>query len=269
VWGLGTLLTAGIAASVYLVVRPSREPAWGLAEVLGLTLFFILVIPLLGVLLLRGTPDTHSPLPVFTALEVLQNAIFIAGTLYIVGVKYRLPLSRIGLAIGSSPRRVVQGVVASVAAILSNNIGQNVTVYVLGVIKGQQAATDLVAREQDRIYRLFPQLHRPLEVVTVLVLVGVLVPFGEEIFFRGLAYGALRRVMNRHAAVVLSALFFAGAHVQPLELLPLVVLGMILAYLYDYTGSLVPGMIAHGVNNLTALYLFYLHPSLALLTRPV
>jgi membrane protease YdiL (CAAX protease family) len=33
---------------------------------------------------------------------------------------------------------------------------------------------------------------------------------------------------------------------------------MILAYLYDLTGSLVPGMIAHAVNNLGALVLFYM-----------
>ena len=92
------------------------------------------------------------------------------------------------------------------------------------------------------------------------VLVGLIVPIGEEMFFRGLTYGALRRMLNRHAAVLISAAFFAAAHLEPVEFLPILILGVILAYLYDYTGSLVPGMIAHSVNNLAALMLFYLSP---------
>lgn len=266
-WGLGTLLTAGIVASVYLLVRPSRAPTWGLSEVVGLTLFFVLVIPALGVLLLSGSPDA-PPLAVIAGLALLQNVVFVAGALYIVGLKYHLPLSRLGLAAGSWPRRAAQGAAASIAAVLSNTIGQNVTVYVLGVALGQQAATDLVTREQVRtpIYHLLPALHSPSDVLAVGALIGVVVPVGEEIFFRGLTFGALRRVMNRHAAVVTSALFFTCAHLQPVEFLPILILGMILAYLYDYTGSLIPGMIAHGINNLTALFLFYQHPPLGMMS---
>lgn len=271
VWGLVTLLTAGIPASVYLLVRPSRAQTWGLGEVLGLTLFFVLVIPLLAALLLSASSDTLPPLPVIGGLAVFQNAIFVAAALYVVGIKYRLPLSHIGLGAGSWPRRVVQGAAASIAAVLSNTVGQNVTVYVLGMVMGQQAAIDFVTREEVRtpVYRLLPQLHRPLEMAAVVVLVAIIVPVGEEIFFRGLTFGVLRRMMNRHVAVVTSALFFAIAHLQPVEFLPILILGMILAYLYDYTGSLIPGMIAHGVNNLAALFLFYHHPTFVMMARPV
>ncbi len=72
---------------------------------------------------------------------------------------------------------------------------------------------------------------------------------------------AARRALGRHTAVLASALFFAAAHVQPVEFLPILILGIVLAYLYEYTGSLVPGMIAHAVNNLAALVLFYVAPS--------
>jgi membrane protease YdiL (CAAX protease family) len=88
----------------------------------------------------------------------------------------------------------------------------------------------------------------------------VIVPIGEEVFFRGLTYGALRQRLGRHAAVLTSAAFFALAHLQFVEFLPILILGSILAYLYEFTGSLVPGMIAHAVNNLAALALFYSNP---------
>ncbi len=271
VWGLVTLLTAGIPASVYLLVRPSRAQTWGLGEVLGLTLFFVLDIPLLAALLISASSDTMPPLPVIAGLAVFQNAFFIAAALYVVAIKYRLPLSHIGLGAGSWPRRLAQGTAASIGAVLSNTIGQNVTVFVLGMVMGQQAATDLVTREEvgTPVYRLLPQLHRPLEIAAVVVLVAVIVPVGEELFFRGLTFGVLRRMMNRHVAVVTSALFFASAHLLPVEFLPILILGMILAYLYDYTGSLIPGMIAHGVNNLAALFLFYHHPTFLMMARPV
>ncbi|HEX4835994.1 MAG TPA: CPBP family intramembrane glutamic endopeptidase [bacterium] len=269
-WGIGTLLTGGVAVSVYLLIRPSRAPAWGIGEILALTLFFVMAIPLLGALLLSASPDALPPLPIIAALVVLQNVIFSAAALYVVRVKYRLPLASIGLGAGAWTRRMAQGAAASVAAVLSNGIGQNVTVFILAVALGRQAASDLVTREQvgTPIYRLLPHLHRPVELIVLSALVGVVVPVGEEIFFRGLTFGALRRLMNRHAAVVTSALFFAGAHLQPVEFLSILILGMILAYLYDFTGSLIPGMIAHGVNNLVALFLFYQNPPLFVMTRP-
>jgi membrane protease YdiL (CAAX protease family) len=64
----------------------------------------------------------------------------------------------------------------------------------------------------------------------------------------------------RHLAVLVSAVFFAAAHLEPVALLPILLLGVVLAYTYEYTGSLVPGMMAHGVNNLVALFIFYQNP---------
>lgn len=261
-WALGTLLAAGLALPAYLLVRPSRSPVWGLSEILALTLFFILTIPLLNAWLFRTPPGALPPLTVIAALGILQNTAFVAAAVYVVRVKYRLPLSSLGLGAGPWLPRLRQGAAAAVVAVLGNSVGQNATVYALALVMGKGAANDLVTREQVQtpIYRLLPQLHHRLELLVLVVLIGIVVPMGEELFFRGLTYGAVRRHMNRHAATVLSAVFFAGAHLQPVELLPILILGVVLAYTYEYTGSLIPGMIAHGVNNVTALIVFYQNP---------
>ncbi len=261
-WALGTLLAVGLALPAYLLVRPSRSPTWGLGEILALTLFFIMAVPLLGVWLFHARPGALPPLGVIAALGALQNAAFVAAALYVVRVKYHLPLSSLGLGAGPWRLRLRQGAAAAAAGVVGNSVGQNATVYGLALVMGQKAATELVTREELRtpVYHLLPQLHQRAELVVLAALVGIVVPAGEEVFFRGLTYGALRRVMNRPAAVVLSALFFAGAHLQPVELLPIVLLGLVLAYTYEHTGSLIPGMIAHGVNNLVALIIFYQNP---------
>ena len=261
-WAAATLLGLGLVAPLYLLMRPSRAPTWGILEILALTLFFTTIVPLVGQVLhvrAAGAP----PLPTIAALAVIQNAVFAASAVYVARVKYGLPLAAVGLTIGTWTQRLRQGAVAAAAGIAGNSIGQSVTVAALAIWMGRQAATDLVVRQEVHtpVYRILPQLHQRSEIAVLAVLVGVVVPIGEEIFFRGLAFGALRRVMNRHLAVLLSALFFAAAHLEPVALLPIVLLGVVLAYTYDYTGSLVPGMIAHGVNNLAALFVFYQSPA--------
>jgi membrane protease YdiL (CAAX protease family) len=263
-WTLVTVATAGLAASAYLTVRPTRAPAWGLLEVVALPLFFVLAILPASLLLqvLALHLGVMSSLGFIVALTVMQNAIFAGASLYIALVKYRLPLASLGLTGGAWPRRFAAAALASAAALGGNFLGQNLTIFVAGLFIGQQAAGDLVTQQEARtpVFRLLREFRSPADMAMLAVLVAIVVPIGEEIFFRGLTYGAFRRRLGRHAAVLASALFFAAAHLSLVELMPILILGLILAYLYEYTGSLVPGMIAHAVNNLAALVLFYLSP---------
>jgi membrane protease YdiL (CAAX protease family) len=262
-WAIATLLAVGLVLPAYMLVRPSRQPAWGLTEVVAFTLFFAVTIPLLASTVFHTGPGATPPLSTVIALALIQNAGFVAGVLYVVRVKYRLPAASVGLDSGVWPRRVWQGGAAAALAVVGNTAGQNATVYALALVMGHRAASALVSREQVRtpVYRILPQVHARGELTALALVLGIAVPIGEEMFFRGLTLGALRRRMNRHLAILISALFFAVAHLEPVELLPILILGLILAYTYEYTGSLVPGMIAHGINNVLALITFYQTPS--------
>ncbi len=94
------------------------------------------------------------------------------------------------------------------------------------------------------------------QVGIALLLLSVVVPLAEETFFRGFVYGWMRRHLNVPAAAVLSGCFFAAAHVgwgtstEEILFLPLALLGVLLALLYEYSGSLLPGAIVHGIFNL-------------------
>jgi membrane protease YdiL (CAAX protease family) len=266
-WALVTLGTLGLAAPVYLIMRPTGRSQWGFAEVAALPLFFVLAILPFSLFIDSLAPHLGllSSLGFILTLTALQNALFAGAALYVVLRKYRLPPSSIGLAGGAWVRRLVAAAIASAAALGGNVVGQNLTIFAAGLFVGSQAATDFVTQQTARtpVFRLLREVRAPADVTLLVALVAFVVPIGEEIFFRGLAYGALRRALGRHTAVLASAVFFAAAHVQPVEFLPILILGIILAYLYEYTGSLVPGMIAHAVNNLAALGLFYLTPLLA------
>lgn len=263
-WTLVTFATAGLAAPAYLVVRPSRGTWWGFAEVAALPLFFVMAVLPLTLLLHRMSLHLGllSSLGFIVVLTTLQNALFVGAALYVALVKYRLPLASLGLTGGAWPRRIAAAAIAAAAALGGNFVGQNLTIFAASLFIGQPAATELVTQQEARtpVFRLLQEFRAPADVAMLAALVGIVVPIGEEIFFRGLTYGALRRRLPRHAAVLASAAFFSAAHLQVIEFLPILILGLILAYLYEFTGSLVPGMIAHAVNNLAALALFYVTP---------
>lgn len=88
------------------------------------------------------------------------------------------------------------------------------------------------------------------ELALVLLVVVILAPVFEEIFFRGLFYSALRRKMGARAAIALDGLVFGALHFQPLYVVSLVLVGMVLAYVYEKTDSLFSSMAAHALYNL-------------------
>jgi membrane protease YdiL (CAAX protease family)/uncharacterized RDD family membrane protein YckC len=96
-----------------------------------------------------------------------------------------------------------------------------------------------------------------LAAIPVVVLIAVLAPIAEEIFFRGMLFGGLRKRLSTFPAAAISALVFGALHATTgiTAVPPLIVFGFVLALLYERTGSLVPGMIAHALNNALALAL--------------
>lgn len=74
--------------------------------------------------------------------------------------------------------------------------------------------------------------------------------FFEELLFRGVLYGTLRRHAAAAPAALLSAAVFALIHGYGMAgYLGLVVFGVLAAVVYEFTGSLAPGMAGHAIVN--------------------
>jgi len=95
--------------------------------------------------------------------------------------------------------------------------------------------------------------------ILALVVTAGLAPACEETFFRGMLYRYLRARWPVWAAVLGSAILFGLAHfsgLQRVSLLPVFAfMGIVLALLYEWTGSLGNTILLHSLNNaiLTAL----------------
>lgn len=97
--------------------------------------------------------------------------------------------------------------------------------------------------------------------VLLLVVMGLLGPVIEELLFRGVIYTYFRR-FGLVTALVVSSVPFALAHLGGF-LLFYAVVGVVFAMLYERSGSLWPGIIAHATNN-TLVTLTFVIPGLLL-----
>lgn len=87
------------------------------------------------------------------------------------------------------------------------------------------------------------------------LLIVVAAPISEEVCFRGMLFGGLRERLPRLTAALLSGAVFGGLHALTgvSAVPPLMAFGVILALLYERTGSIVPGILLHMLNNSVAL----------------
>jgi membrane protease YdiL (CAAX protease family) len=107
----------------------------------------------------------------------------------------------------------------------------------------------VVEPEQEDIAESFGPV--PIQVL----LIAIAAPFSEELCFRGMLFGGLReRLPVVPAALIAGVVFgllhaFTGLSAVP----PLAILGVIFCLLYEKTGSIVPGILLHALNNSVAL----------------
>lgn len=87
------------------------------------------------------------------------------------------------------------------------------------------------------------------------LLIVLLAPISEELCFRGMLYGGLREKFPRAGAALLAGLIFGLLHAFTglTAVPPLVAFGFLLCLLYEKTGSIVPGILLHMLNNSVAL----------------
>lgn len=83
--------------------------------------------------------------------------------------------------------------------------------------------------------------------------IALLAPILEELLFRGAIEGQLlRTVRNPWVAIVVSSAIFGVVHLNPAQIPFAFLIGMMFGWLYYRTGSLLPGIVGHVLNNTIA-----------------
>lgn len=90
----------------------------------------------------------------------------------------------------------------------------------------------------------------------------VLAPLVEEILFRGVLFRALCQLTRPWVACWGSALAFAAIHLNLLTFVPLLFIGLVLAWVYASTGRLLAAVVTHAFFNAVNFLLLTFHQEL-------
>ncbi len=231
---------------------PPAGPGGFYAETFALWLVLYVVLSSLVAGLGRGS----SPL--------LLAGLLVLGTLGILawpllrGVPWRQLRQDIGWTAGKSPgREVLFGLgtyITALPVVLLTLFLSNLVLVLVRRLTG----TDPFGPGTMRPHPAVEVLLRgsAWERLQVVVTAAVVAPVVEETLFRGLLYSHLREAtaqLGQRSVLVsglLSGVIFAAIHPQGLLAVPvLTVLALAFALVREWRGSLIPAMVAHGINN--------------------
>lgn len=220
---------------------PEAETAWRpwMAPVALIAAF---MVALLGQLVIAAAAtafgmDIEDPTPAVNILAtVFQDAAFIGAAIVFAKAAGPIRPAQFGL------RRTRLWPAVGAGAL---------TMLAFYLLSGLWAAL-LNIREADQLPDSFGVDESVVALIAVCILVTVIAPVAEEFLFRGFIFGALCNWRGVWPAAVLTGLIFGGIHAGSAGvefLVPLALLGFLLCVLRWKTGSLLPPIVAHAVNN--------------------
>lgn len=107
--------------------------------------------------------------------------------------------------------------------------------------------------------KFLTEFSSPARLLVGLLVIAVTPAVAEELVFRGVIQRNLVRWFgSRHVGVWLAAALFSAVHLQFFGFVPRFLLGLVLGYLYEWSGNILVPMAAHFTQNAFQLLLLYL-----------
>ena len=83
-----------------------------------------------------------------------------------------------------------------------------------------------------------------------IISIAIMAPLVEELLFRGAIQGyMLRKEMKPLHAILIASAIFGIVHMNPIQIPFAFAIGLIFGWLYYRTGSVIPGIVGHFINN--------------------
>jgi len=217
---------------------------WGISDVIRISLVILFISYLVGIIEAFVIKVLHINLD--TNLHIIVITFFIDAfaclvLLYFVIVKHKKTLASLGLKFRSFFKNVLAGITAYIFIVPSLLVILILSIRLLNFL-GYSPPT-------QPVLEVFMEEERSKVLLFLTIFVAVFGPIVEEMFFRGFVYPAIKKRLGVLAAAVLSAAIFSLLHSNIVGFLPIMTLGVLLAYLYETTGSLVSSITVHIIHN--------------------
>jgi membrane protease YdiL (CAAX protease family) len=99
----------------------------------------------------------------------------------------------------------------------------------------------------------FMYFDNGIDLLVLLATIVILAPLIEEIFFRGYLFKLFQDKLGDNPAIFLTAILFSAAHFNIYSFPPILIMGGLMGWARKRSGSIIPSLVLHMVNNMTAL----------------
>ena len=115
-----------------------------------------------------------------------------------------------------------------------------------------------LGNDSEKIVESFLKMNHLGDLLFNLLVIAIVPAIGEELLFRGYFQQSFSKwLTNHHIAILITAFLFSAIHLDAQGIIPRFVLGVLLGYLYYWSGSLWLPILAHFVNNAQVVIFSY------------
>lgn len=189
----------------------------------------------------------NSVIILFSLLVNILACLYVA---YIICVERKQSLVSAGLILTNWKNDIRAGIkryliaipILMIAGIIMDCIGK-----LAGSVQQQQEIVKRIMEEKSLVTLIF-----------MITFGAIIAPLIEEFLFRGFLLTAMNKYFGRWKAILMSSLIFASVHLNIYVFLQIFILGILLGYVFERTGSLVAPIAVHVIHN-SATFAFILY----------
>jgi membrane protease YdiL (CAAX protease family) len=235
-----------------------EKPVWKMIDVLliiiGTFSFgFLAILLLFGFLIISPaySPSiilsNEQPTIFLSIGAAVIEALALICSVYLFGIKRKnLAFSDLGLRKISNKWLAISIGLGLIAIPISSLVA-----YLTQLLLGLSA-------ENPQLPFLAPNDISTSGMIFMSIFVGIVIPFAEELFFRGVLFLWLRKRFGLWISVIFSALIFGIIHGDIVVGITAFVLGILLALVFEYSKSLWSSIIVHSINNSIQIFMLYI-----------
>ena len=204
--------------------------------------------------------DMFNPAYV-NALKVIQVVstiiIFFVPAVITARIASKKPFQRLGLQPGVKINRAIAAILILFCALPLVGFLAEVN-KAIPISAGLKKVFDNMESQYAEQVKLMATFKTPLDYIIALFIIALMPAIVEELFFRGAMQNIFMRwFKNPWLVIFITAFIFSAIHFSWYGFIPRLALGMILGYIFYYTGNLWYSISAHFFNNALMVTILY------------
>ncbi len=225
-------------------IETGLKQRWLIRDVFYILLAYVIVIVLVTYIenqILGLSLDKNENPCIYFINIVIEAMVLMLLPIFVAGKYYDAEFEDLGLTLQHFIRNIFIGLIAGALLLaLATAVEPLVTAF--------------LGKSHDDLYVRLLKKSKGEVVFFILAFSAVfLAPLSEEVFNRGFTYTILRKRYGKFIGLIFSSLFFVVLHFDIWNAIYLFIVSIGLTLLFDRTQSLVPGITAHALINLTVV----------------